>query len=152
MTIKIERAKPVISREKKEIERRNVEIERIPDLNTMFVDDGDPLENVDYDQNDIETSANNEMSEILRLIIEKRKTDAERFRITFDTDYYIEICFQSVDQKKKFLELTGWAHPEDKYINGLEVARKLNLPIEPIKLEPIPLRGKPKKYTREEVI
>jgi len=125
---------------------------RLPDIETMFNVDGDPLENVDFDPDDLEASATAEMSEIVRLIREKKKQSADRFRIAEDTDYWVALCFQCREQRDEFLKKAGWSELGEKYLNGLEIARRLGIDVKVFDLKPLPLRGKPKKFSREEVI
>lgn len=123
-----------------------------PDFETIFEDDGDPLEAVEYDENDLEISAGNEMSEIVRQIKEEKKAQYERFRIGRDPHYYLMLCFQSHDQRDEFVLKSGWDATDGRFVNGLDVARELGLGVEPIPLEPLPQRGKPHLYRNEEVL
>jgi len=125
---------------------------RLPDIETMFNVDGDPLEDVDFDPNDLEASATAEMSEIVRLIKEKKKESSDRFRTANDTDYWVALCFQCREQRDEFLRKAGWSDLGEKYLNGLEIARRLGVDVEVFDLKPLPLRGKPKKFSRKEVI
>jgi hypothetical protein len=125
---------------------------RLPDIETMFDVDGDPLEDVDFDPNDLEASATAEMSEIVRLIREKKKESSDRFRIANDTDYWVALCFQCREQRDEFLRKAGWSDVGEKYLNGLEIARRLGVDVEVFDLKPLPLRGKAKKFSRKEVI
>lgn len=127
-------------------------IERLPVLETMFEDQGDPLEDVEYDPADLERSANAEMSEILKQIIEDKKALQDRFRVARDPDYWVALCFQSREQRDEFLEKTGWGESGTRFLNGLDISRRVGAEISPIELTPLPLRGKPSKYTEEEVI
>jgi len=125
---------------------------RLPDIETMFNLDGDPLEDVDFDPNDLEASATAEMSEIVRLIREKKKESADRFRIADDTDYWVALCFQCREQRDEFLRKAGWSDLGEKYLNGLEIARRLGIDVKVYDIKPLPLRGKPKNFSRKEVI
>jgi len=125
---------------------------RLPNLKTMFEDEGDPLEDVEYNDADLEASADAEMTEIVKQIKERKRQMQERFRVANDTDYWFAMCFQSREQRDEFLRLTGWAAPGEKYLSGLKVAQVLGVEIGVIELDPKPLRGKPRKYTRKEVI
>ena len=123
-----------------------------PDLDTMFEDEGDPLELVEYDDENLEASAESEMSEIVRQIKADKKARYERFRIEQNKHYYLMLCFQSRDQRDEFAQATGWATVEGRFVNGLDVARRLGVDIEAFKLEPVKGRGKPHLYSREEVL
>lgn len=123
-----------------------------PEFETLFEDDGDPLEDVEYDEDDLEASAEAEMSEVVRQIKEERAARRERFRVARDPDYYLVLCFQSRAQRDEFNRLSGLAAEGVRFVNGLEVARQLGIEIEAIPLEPLPQRGKPHLYSREEVL
>jgi hypothetical protein len=60
--------------------------------------------------------------------------------------------FQSREQRDEFAQKVGWATTYDTFVNGLDVARELGIEIQPISLEPLPQRGKPHLYRREEVL
>lgn len=133
--------------------RERISLKKLPDLATMFEDEGDPLEDVEYQENDLETNADSEMSEMLRQIKERRKAQNDRFRAARDPDYYVVLCFQSHDQKEEFLQKSGWAaEARTCYLNGLEICRRLGIDVQPIEIKPLELRGKPKKYSRSEVL
>ncbi len=153
-------AKPEITRKKVQIdksarpaiERSKAKILRIPRLETMFEeDDVDPLENVEY-PGDLQGDADAEMSEIARQIVEQRRSRRELFRIQNDPDYYFIVCFQSYAQKEEFLRKWGLYPPKSLIINGVDLAQKLGIDIQVIDLKPPKLRGKPHKYSREEVV
>jgi hypothetical protein len=135
-----------------QISRRGKRILKLPRLETMFEDEGDPLEDVDYNPNDLEASATNEMTEIVRQIKEQKKALQDRFRVARDPDYWLALCFQSHEQRDEFLQKSGWAAPDTKYLNGLEIAARLGVSVSPIEIKPLPLRGKPKKYQGKEVM
>lgn len=123
-----------------------------PDLETIFEDDGDPLEAVEYDENDLEASSDNEMTEIVRQIKAEKKAQYERFRIGRDPHYYLIVCFQSTDQRDEFAHKAGWDTVDGRFVNGLEVSKKLGLDVAAIPLKPLPQRGKPHLYRSEEVL
>ncbi len=145
--------RPVIEKKTVSLDKRErASLKKLPDLATMFEDEGDPLEDVEYDENDLEASADAEMSEILRQIKERRKAQNDRFRIARDPRYFVVLCFQSHDQVNEFLRKSDWAEEDTVYLNGLEIARRLGVDVQPIALEPLKLRGRPKKYSRAEVL
>lgn len=124
-----------------------------PDFETVFEEeDADPLGAVEYDENDLEASAEREMTELVRQIKAEKKAQYDRFRVGRDPDYYVVVCFQSHDQRDEFLQKSGWAPEGERFVNGLDVCRRLGLDVAPISLEPLPQRGKPRKYSREEVL
>ena len=141
-----------IERNKGTIERGKGKISKLPRLETIFEDDGDPLEDVEYDDGNLELSADRELSEIVKQIKERRQARMEMFRVARDPDYWFALCFQSREQRDEFLQKSGWIDLGDKYLNGLAIARRLGLDVPPVELKPIPLRGNPKKYSEKEVI
>ena len=123
-----------------------------PDFDTMF-DDGDDNPLADLEMvGDLQEDADAGMSEALRQIIERKKATQERFRVATDPEFFFCVCFQSRDQKDEFLRLAKWADLGDKYINGLEVARRMAVPIIPISIEPLRIRGKVKKFTANDIL
>jgi hypothetical protein len=132
--------------------RKTRQPKNAPKFETMFEDEGDPLEDVDYGSDDLEISADNEMTAIVQQIKEQKKAQQDRFRIARDPDYWCALCFQSHEQRDQFLDIIGWRDLGEKYLNGLEVARRLGVEVKWFPMSPLPQRGKPKKYTRKEVI
>lgn len=139
-------------REKRVLPRGGKLAKRLPPLESVFENDGDPLESVEYRENDLEHNSDVEMSEVVKQIKEAKRAQFDRFRVSRDPDYWLALCFQSREQRDEFLRRVGWTTIGGRYVNGLDVARRLGADIEPIDLSPLPARGKPKKYKREEVI
>lgn len=150
--VTIQREKVSINREKGGIQRDKTSLDRkAPDFDSMFDDDGNLLDDLAV-LDGIQENVNQEMSAILKAIIERKRAQAERFRITDDPEYFLCLCFQSRDQKDEFVQAAGWADFGYKYINGLDVARKLGVSVTVIQLEPPKLRGRVKNYQKKEVI
>ena len=127
-------------------------LKRLPVLETMFEDEGDPLGKVEYSAGDVEGNATKEMSEILKQLTERRKAQRDLFRVARDPDYFICLCFQSHEQRNEFLAKSGWGEADERYINGLQVCRLLGIDVQPIEIKPLKLRGKPSKYSETEVL
>lgn len=127
-------------------------LKKLPPLESVFEDEGDPMEAVEYRDNDLEHNADAEMSEVVRQIRDEKRIKFDRFRVSRDPDYWLALCFQSREQRDEFLRLAKWDAIGGRFVNGLDVARRLGIDIQSIDLSPLPMRGKPKKYTREEVI
>lgn len=146
------REKVIIQRDKGGVQRNKTALDRkAPDFDSMFDDDGNPLDDL-VALDGIQENVDQEMSAILKAIIERKRAQAERFRITDDPEYFLCLCFQSRDQKNEFIMASGWGDLGEKYINGLEVARRLGVSVNVIQLEPPKLRGRVKNYQRKEVI
>lgn len=158
----MKKPRPVLEKKKQgvDLEKRGVSLSaktakslaRVPALETLFEDEGDPLEDVEYNDADLERSADAEMSEILRQIKERRQADRDRFRVARDPDYFLVLCFQSHEQRDEFLTKSGWGKADNRYLNGLEIARRLGINVEPIEIKPLGFRGRPKKYSKLEVL
>lgn len=146
--ITVERRKPVT------VKRGGGRIKRNgPKFDTLLGEfEDDPLGEVAYDESNLEVSATAEMNEIGKKIMENKRASQERFRLENETDYWLALCFQSQAQRDDFLSKTGWGDPGDRYINGLDVARRIGADVQPIELPVQPLRGKPKKFSGKEVI
>lgn len=124
-----------------------------PDFDTLFEwDGGDPLEAVEYDEDDPEGSADAEMTELVRQIKAEKRAQYDRFRVGRDPRYYVVVCFQSHDQMEEAVQKLGWDVRWGRFVNGLDVCRQLGVDVAPIELEPLPQRGKPHLYSREEVL
>lgn len=123
-----------------------------PDFDFMF-DDGDdnPLADVEM-TGDMQEDADAGMSEALRQIIERKRATQERFRTATDPEFFFCLCFQSREQKDDFLRLIKWDDLGDKYINGLEVARRLAVPLTATPIEPLKIRGKVKKFNADDIL
>lgn len=112
-----------------------------PKFETLFDNDTlDPLKNLNY-TGDIETDAENEVSEILAAIKQEKQERRDQYRLLVDSEFWLCICFQSREQKDQFLDMAGWQRLGDKYLDGLKVAELMEMPLEPIML--------PKKTVRE---
>lgn len=145
--LKMERGGKVLNRSKVVLKKRND-----PDFDTIF-DDGDdnPLADVEM-VGDLQEDMDAGMSEALRQIIERKKATQERFRVATDPEFFFCVCFQSRDQKDEFLRLIKWDDLGDKYINGLEIARRMEIPITIIPIEPLRIRGKINKFTPKDIL
>ncbi len=151
MAIKIERAeRPTMTAGAGKIQRRRP---TDPDFDSMFDEgDGNPLEEMPEYDGDIQSSSDREMSAVEAEIEANRAASAERFRIGTDSGYFCVLCFQTEEQKLEFLKSVGWDDIGDMYLNGLEIAQRLNVPLQVIPIAPRKLRANPKKFLREEVL
>lgn len=153
MAIKIERAeRPTMTAGAGKIQRRRP---TDPDFDSMFDEgDGNPLEGAlpEYDGTNLQEYSTAEMSAVEAEIEANRAASAERFRIGTDSGYFCVLCFQTEEQKLEFLKSVGWDDIGDMYLNGLEIAQRLNVPLQVIPIAPRKLRANPKKFLREEVL
>lgn len=149
MAVKLERQKPTLSRGSAGLTRRKP---TDPDFDSVF-DDGD--DNLFADAaltGDLQEDADTTMSEALRQIIERKKATQERFRVATDPEFYFLVCFQSREQKEEFLNKADWIDLGERFLNGLDVARKMNIDIAAIPIEPLKLRGKPHKFSKSDIL
>jgi hypothetical protein len=116
-----------------------------PNFRSLFTPEGgpNPLDGLP-DGGGIEENVENELSEALRLILEEKRQLRDMYRVQNDANYYAVLVFQSEGQKGRFLALTGWGHPDDKFINGLQVAEKIGVDIEPVFVPRSNIRKMPK--------
>lgn len=136
-----------LSRSGSSLQRRDA-----PDLNSMFDDgDDDPTAGVEA-TDDLQADLDNGMSAALREIIERKRATQERFRTATDPEFFFCVVFQSRDQKDEFLRLIQWDDMGDKYLSGLEVARRLEIPISITPIEPLRIRGKPSRFSAADIL
>ena len=76
----------------------------------------------------------------------------EQFRTARDSEFYVLVCFQSHDQKDEFLNKANIKAHDGIFVNGIELSRGMSIDLKIEEVSPLPLRGKPNKYTRKEVI
>lgn len=95
----------------------------------------DPFSNVNY-TGDIEEDALEETGQIMSAFYKAEKERRDYFRALInDPEYWCVLCFQTRDQKEKFLEALGLLELGDKYLDGLKVAEKLGVELEHIPLQ-----------------
>jgi hypothetical protein len=93
----------------------------------------DPLADLPI-ADDPDESVGNEVSAALQAIRDEKAQRRDAYRTIVDTEYWFCVCFQNRAQKDEFLRLAGWIDHGDKYLDGLEIARRMGIKIEPIKL------------------
>lgn len=149
---KIERGSEKISRATGKIHRSGASLGKSnePDFDSLFEDVENPLQNLGGSlTGEIEHDMNLQTSEALSAAIDARKALEDRFRVAQSDGFYFCLCFQSEEQKEDFLRKAGWEDlAEDRYINGLEIARRMNIEIPYIPLTPMSLRGKRERYKK----
>lgn len=73
----------------------------------------------------IESGTLDELSEVEKSFRERMANENKRFRDMCDTEYWVAVCFTSREQKEEFLRSLDLPI-EEKYIDGREMARKIN--------------------------
>ena len=83
----------------------------------------------------IEEETAEETSEVLKQFNKRHHDEQDRMKYVLDSEYWFCVCFQSRDQKERFLAAMDWAKHGDKYLDGTELAKqnKIELPNTPIK-------------------
>jgi len=154
--LNLTRAKVDLKRDKIKLSRNSGRIDRsAPDFDSIF-DDGDEgmFAGAEFDTGDLQGDSDAIMSEALRAVIERKKATQERFRVAIDPEFYTVLCFQSREQKEEFLKKAGWIAEGEggRYLNGLEIARKMEIDIEVHPIEPLKLRGKPNRFKPDDIL
>ena len=118
--------------------------EKRPRFDSVFDPAGmpDPLKGIGQ-TGEVEADAAEEISAALKAIIEQKRAMREVYRTTTDPEFWFAVCFQNREQKEEFLRLTGWNFG-DKYIDGLRVAARLGILIEPMNVAPLGAKATPK--------
>lgn len=110
-----------------------------------------PLDKIDLDGTP-EERADAEVSAALQHILDEKQKRRDQYRTMVDHEFWVAICFQNRDQKERFIELMGWTDLGNKYIDGLKVAERLNVAIEPENLPIKDVRPAPKLLRRDDLI
>lgn len=92
-----------------------------------------PFDNIEYTGNDEQDTAQ-EFNEIQKGFMERNKAEQERFRLATDSEYWCCLVFQSREQKEQFLQAMKWMVHGDKYIDGVKVAKSLNVELNSVKV------------------
>lgn len=75
----------------------------------------------------IEQDAQEELSEVLQGFRDRAQAENQRFVDATDSEFWVAFCFQTREQKEEFLTLLKLIELGDKYIDGMEAARKLGI-------------------------
>lgn len=99
---------------------------------------------------DMEDVATREIGAIAETIAASKREMYDTFRATTSPDFYVLLCFQTPDQRDTFVEQAGWGVKGDRFLDGLEIAARLGIDIQPIALEPKRLPRVPRLLRKEE--
>jgi len=96
---------------------------------------------------EMENEVNTEFSKALTGFKERAKREDQRFTDATDSEYWIAIVFQNREQKEEFIKKIGFdiERDNDKYMDGIEVAEKLNIKLE----TPVPQLPHYRAFDRE---
>lgn len=76
------------------------------------------------------TQRNQEISAVLKSFKERAKAERDVFMENVDSEYWCCFCFQTRTQKEEFLQKLGLLELGDKYLDGIEVAKALKVPLD----------------------
>lgn len=92
--------------------------------------EADPLADVTY-SGDLEADCLAEFEALQTAFVDRRRQEDRRFRDATDSEYWVAVCFSSRAEKEAFLRaIPGPELASDKYVNGRELAHRLNLEME----------------------
>jgi hypothetical protein len=73
--------------------------------------------------------AGKQISEVLKKFKTRKADEKKLYWDNVDSEYWIAVCFQSREQKDRFLEAMEWDRIGDKYLDGIEVMRAMKIPV-----------------------
>lgn len=91
-----------------------------------------------------EEDSKEEMSEVLRGFKDRARQENQRMEDATDSEYWFAVCFQTREQKEKFLTIMQWLDFGDKYLDGSLIMEQLG--IDPGRIPTIP---KPFKFDKK---
>lgn len=77
-----------------------------------------------------------EVENVLDLIRAGREQRMDAFRLRNDRNFYLVVCFQSVDQRDEFVEAMKWDKRYLPFLDGLAVAQRLGVTIKAQRVTP----------------
>ncbi|MGZ7496138.1 hypothetical protein ACXM2N_03455 [Corynebacterium sp. ZY180755] len=91
----------------------------------------DPLADVEY-ENDLAVDAAKEMTALQKGFKDRATAERDRFRKATDSEFWFAVCFESREEKEKFLRAAGVKAKlmGDKYIDGKQLAKILGVKME----------------------
>jgi len=150
----IERTSATIERKAATIQRQPASIWRGKKLDISEI-----MEPLESDIPEVDGDFLDQLEAETKAVVDSVRADRAEFREFVaqlnDTKFYISVVFQSESQKIDFLQKAGLLDINDQhnydnmFVSGLEVARRLGYPVEPIELTDYKLRGNPSKYRKE---
>lgn len=86
----------------------------------------DALEGIE-ETGDLEKDSKAEISAVMKAFNQRGKDEDKRMREATDSEYWFAVCFQTREQKDKFLKELGWFDHGDKYLDGYLVAKSVGV-------------------------
>lgn len=93
---------------------------------------------INAEKTGLEKSVDEELSEVKQRFADDAKIEKLRFKQNTDSEYWVAICFQSREHKEDFLKQADLMEIGDKYLDGILVAEKLGLKLDPQNIPPMP--------------
>jgi hypothetical protein len=90
----------------------------------------DPLAGVKYTDN-LATDAATEFTALEHGYRDRATAERARFKRATDSEFWVAVCFTTREEKEAFLAAAGLAHLGDKYLDGREVAARLDIDLRP---------------------
>lgn len=90
------------------------------------------LDDLSYDKG-LEEDCEAELSETLKAFKAAAANEQKQFEDNTDSEYWVCFCFQNRDQKEEFLTKAGLIADGDKYVDGVEAAKKLGFQVSLVK-------------------
>ncbi len=88
----------------------------------------DPLADVAYsDPPNLEADSAAELNAMQQAFKARAKQEARRFRDVTDSEYWVALCFQTREDKDRFLRALNLIQLGDKYIDGHKAAKLLGV-------------------------
>lgn len=94
-----------------------------------YTPEPDPLRDVEYTGN-LQQDAASEITALEQGYRDRAKAEADRFKRATDSEYWVAVCFDSREEKERFLQRAGLADLGDKYLDGREVADRLAIDLD----------------------
>jgi hypothetical protein len=110
------------------IELEAVSLDRVELEVADLISEPSPLDDVEY-PGDVEGDCAAELAKVESEFEKRSNREDKRRRKVNDSEYWCCLCFQNREQVEAFLTATKWAVPSAKYIDGVKVAEKLNIPL-----------------------
>lgn len=86
----------------------------------------DPLADIQY-TGDLAEDTATEFTALEQGYRNRAKAEADRFKRATDSEYWIAVCFTTRAEKETFLRAANLTDLGDKYLDGHEVARRLDI-------------------------
>lgn len=88
----------------------------------------DPLADVEYTDN-LSVDCGREFEALQKGFADRAKAERKRFRQATDSEYWFAVCFESREEKEKFLKAAGVIKSMmgDKYLDGRKLAQILGV-------------------------